>query len=103
MKNILESLAGRVPLSLGVIGATFLCKYQGSSILSTYKPILTDLSKAGTLLMISPFRIGDTIGINAYTGRVSNMCLRYITLENKESTIYIPTHTVYGSVIKKYK
>ncbi|KAI5189206.1 hypothetical protein NEMIN01_0372 [Nematocida minor] len=102
MKKLLDSLPrNKLSLFSAVATASFLS--TRSNTLSSYKPILLDVIKSSTVIMSLPFTVGDSVSINNATGRVSSVSIKYVALESKEAVTYIPTHLLYGSIIKKYK
>lgn len=101
MKKLIDRLSYRVPL-LSTITTVSLLSTQYNS-LSPYKPLLLDIFKSSSIILSLPFSVGDLVSINNTRGRVSDVSLRYISLDNKESVTYIPTHLLYGSIITKYK
>ncbi|EHY64615.1 hypothetical protein NEAUS04_2342 [Nematocida ausubeli] len=90
-----------MPILSAVAGISLLDGRSG--ILNSYKPVLLDMAKSSSVLFNLPVSVGDSVSINNSTGKITRMTMQYITLENKEATTYIPTHLVYGYIIKKFK
>jgi len=100
--GILERLSTRLPIYTTVSALTFL-SYEPRSFLNSYKPLFGDLLKSSAVLLNLPFSVGDTVSISSNSGKVSSISLNYVTLDSKECTTYVPTHSIYSSTIKKYK
>ena len=64
---------------------------------------LGDLAKTSAALATLPFKEGDRVGISSFEGTVSSISPRYIALDTQEAVVFIPTYTMYSSIIKRYK
>lgn len=102
MSGVIDALSSRLPLCSTVGVLSFLAQ-RPNSLLSSYKPLLNDWLRSSSVLLALPIRVGDSVSINAAFGRVTSLSMTYVVLDTKECTTYIPTHSLYGSVIKKYK
>ncbi|KAI5166999.1 hypothetical protein NEIG_00330 [Nematocida sp. ERTm5] len=102
MKKLFDAFTGyKTPILSAITVASLVGGSSG--IFSSYKPIMADVAKSSSLLFYLPFSVGDSVSINNTQGRVSKVNLQYVTLESKSATTYIPTHLVYGSIIKIFK
>ncbi|KAI5189567.1 hypothetical protein NECID01_0590 [Nematocida sp. AWRm77] len=102
MSGVLNTLSSRLSLCSSMGALSFLAQ-RPNSILSSYKPILNDMLRSSSVLLTLPVSVGDSVSINTSSGTVASLSLSYVVLESKECTTYIPTHSLYNSVIKKYK
>lgn len=64
------------------------------------RDILFSFFKTVYVLSFSPFRIGDKIRVNNKEGVVENIDMQFVVLKNKKCKIFIPTSTVYNSVLE---
>ncbi|OAG31965.1 hypothetical protein NEDG_00440 [Nematocida displodere] len=104
MKRILERLSLRVPSALTAVATASVLSYTAnSSVLSSYRPVLNDLAKSASFMMYAPFSVGDSVTIASCSGRVADISLRYVVLESKEFVTYIPTFTIYNTIVKKHR
>ncbi|KAH9387483.1 uncharacterized protein NEMAJ01_2379 [Nematocida major] len=101
MKKLLESLSSRLPLLTAVASASLIT--GRSSAFSSYKPILSDLIKSSSVMVSLPISVGDSVSISSAKGRVSSISIHYVSLDSTDRVTYIPTHTLYNTVITKYK
>ena len=55
------------------------------------------------IILYSPFELGDELEVAGSKGRVSDMDLRYITIESDSEQILIPNGSFLNSVVKRKK
>jgi small-conductance mechanosensitive channel len=53
------------------------------------------------IILYSPFELGDELEVSGAKGRVVDMDLRYVTIENESEQILIPNSSFLNSVVKK--
>lgn len=103
MRSVYERLSSHTSLCAALTAASLVTSNPGLSIFNGYKSILGDLAKASATLATLPFTKGDRVTISSFSGTVSSISPRYVSLDNPECTIYIPTHILYTSIIMKHK
>ncbi|KAI5187438.1 hypothetical protein NEHOM01_2180 [Nematocida homosporus] len=103
MKDLLDRLLPRASLYAAVTTASFFAHQLPNSYISSYRTILGDTAKSSFVLATLPLSIGDRVAINSHSGRVSSLSPLYLVLEDKDCSTYIPTSTLYNTVIKKFK
>lgn len=67
------------------------------------KDILFSFFKTLYVVSFSPFRIGDKIRVKDKEGIVENVDMQFVILNNKKGKIFIPTNTVYNSIVELLK
>lgn len=53
------------------------------------------------LILYSPFELGDELEVSGAKGRVIDMDLRYVTIENESEQILVPNSSFLNSVVKR--
>ena len=67
------------------------------------KDIISNLLAGVLLILMSPFRVGDTIKVGSHTGKVVEINLRYTIIEGEEEKILIPNSTMFTNIISVKK
>ncbi len=67
------------------------------------KDIISNLLAGVLLILMSPFRVGDTIKVGSHTGRVIEINLRYTIIEGEKERILIPNSTMFTNIISVKK
>ncbi len=67
------------------------------------KDIISNLLAGVLLILMSPFRVGDTIKVGSHRGKVVEINLRYTVIEGDGERILIPNSTMFTNIISVKK
>lgn len=67
------------------------------------KDILSNILAGVLILVYQPFAIGDNISVKGCTGKVTEMNLRYTTIDGESEKFLVPNSVIYSSVINLEK
>ena len=90
--------------ALGVLGVNITALVAGLGLTGfavgfALKDIISNLLAGMLIILYSPFRIGDTIKVGAFEGRVIEVNLRYTVVEREGEKILIPNSTMFTNII----
>lgn len=54
-------------------------------------------------LTVTPFKVGDKIKTQGYEGTVEGFDWRYLKLKKSNSTVYIPSDSVFKNIVEVFK
>jgi len=63
------------------------------------KDIIANLLAGILIILLTPFRVGDTIRVGSNEGKVVEINLRYTVIEGKGERILIPNSTMFTNII----
>lgn len=67
------------------------------------KEIINNLCKSMVVLATYPIQKNKKISIDKHEGILTNFNLMFLTLNKKNSVLYVPTYKLYNSVFEIYK
>ena len=105
--NIVSFLVG-VITCLGTLGVDITALVAGMGLTGlalglALKDAVSNFIAGLMIILYSPFDLGDELEVAGAKGRVSDMDLRYITIENETDQILIPNGSFLNSVVKRKK
>lgn len=91
--TVLGTLGVNVTALVGGLGLT------GFAISFALKDILSNLLAGVLVLLYRPIKIGDNISIKDFNGTVTNIDLRYTTLQGSDKTILVPNTKIFSRIL----
>ncbi len=93
-----------VVTSLGSLGVNLNTLITGLGLTGfavgfALKDIISNILAGALIILYTPFRIGDTIKVGGYEGRVVEINLRYTVIESDEGKVLIPNSTMFTNII----
>ncbi|HHJ64058.1 MAG TPA: mechanosensitive ion channel [Aquifex aeolicus] len=90
--------------ALGVLGVNITALVAGLGLTGfavgfALRDIISNLLAGMLIILYSPFRIGDTIKVGAFEGKVVEVNLRYTVVEREGEKILIPNSTMFTNII----
>jgi len=90
--------------ALGVLGVNITALVAGLGLTGfavgfALRDIISNLLAGMLIILYSPFRVGDTIKVGAFEGRVVEVNLRYTVVEREGERILIPNSTMFTNII----
>lgn len=105
--NITSFLIGIITC-LGTLGVDITALVAGLGLTGlalglALKDAVSNFIAGLMIILYSPFELGDELEVAGSKGRVSDMDLRYITIESDSEQILIPNGSFLNSVVKRKK
>ena len=90
--------------SLGVVGVDVTALITGLGLTGfalgfAMKDIISNLLAGVFIILYSPFRVGDSIRVGSYEGKVLEINLRYTVLEGDGERVLVPNSTMFTNII----
>ncbi len=114
ISNVIASIIKNFIVIIGLITALGTVGINVSAIVAglgltgfafgfAFKDMLSSFISGVMIFIYQPFKLGDTIAVDGKKGEVVNINLRYVTLEDENSTMLVPNSLLVSKSLEVQK
>ena len=114
VSNVIASIVKNFIVIIGLITALGTIGINVSAIVAglgltgfafgfAFKDMLSSFISGVMIFIYQPFKLGDTVAVDGKKGEVIDINLRYVTLENENSTMLVPNSLLVSKSLEVQK
>ena len=114
ISNVIASIIKNFIVIIGLITALGTVGINVSAIVAglgltgfafgfAFKDMLSSFISGVMIFIYQPFKLGDTVTVDGKTGEVIDINLRYVTLDNENSTMLVPNSLLVSKSLEVQK